>query len=78
MTPPSIMAIRKRLRQLSVVQEAWGDRSQDILVVPDGFTPANYAKALQACVIYGYPRFRVQEVDGAECVVEENYVSIGD
>ena len=78
MRASGLLTGRKSIRYLSFCQEAWGNRSQNVLEIPDGYTPEAYAAALQLCHPYSYPRFYVQVVDGALCVVEENYESIGD
>lgn len=78
MNGKSLLLARRVLRPLSRAEEAWGNRSVDVLVVPPGYTPDDYCSALRLLVPYSYPSFSVRIIDGVRCVVEENYYSIGD
>jgi hypothetical protein len=74
MNPPNILWDRKKLRDLSYVQEAWGNRSTCVLAIPEGHTAESYVKALYAARRYSGTDWRI--IDGE--VVEESFLSIGD
>lgn len=68
---------RKRIKQVSFRQEAWGDRTIYEIELPEGKTPEEYAKELNDSSPYGggYTiRFYVENGK----VLEDYYFSIGD